>query len=145
VSAASVNRSVVTAGVGHGVERSWIDSATQSGDEVAVLWSGYERRGPEGWYAIWESEFFNRNVGTVYDLREPINYRLPATKVAVRDRMVYLRSGASLRARYVLTDVKTPVVGAQVATNGDAGMVLYRVDGPVRLRRLAQTWPYVSR
>lgn len=135
VSAATVNRSVVAAGVGHGVERSWIDSATQGGGEVAVLWSGFQRRGAKGWYSIWESEFFNRNVGKVYDLREPVNYRLPAAKVVVRDRMVYLRTGALLRARYVLTDVKTPVVGAQVATNGDAGMVLYRVDGPVRLRR----------
>jgi hypothetical protein len=135
LSASIVNRLVVAAGVGHGIERSWIDSATQGGDDVAVLWSGFERRGAEGWYSIWESEFFNRNVGKVYDLREPVNYRLPAAKVVVRDRVVYLRTGAPLRARYVLTDVKTPVAGAQVATNGDAGMVLYRVDGPVRLRR----------
>jgi hypothetical protein len=135
LSAAIVNRWVVAAGVGHGVERSWIDSATQGGDEVAVLWSGFERRGSKGWYSIWESEFFNRNVGMVYDLREPINYRLPADKVVVRNRLMYLSTGAPLRAGYVLTDVKTPVVGALVGTNGGAGMVLYRVNGPVRLRR----------
>jgi hypothetical protein len=129
-----VNKWVVAAGIGPNVERSWIDSATNGGGEVAVLWSGFERRGSKGWYAIWESEFFNRSVGNVYDLREPLNYRLPAAKVEVRDRTLYLRTGTPLRARYVLTDVKTPVVGTELGASG-AGMVLYRVDGPVRLRR----------
>jgi hypothetical protein len=132
--ASIVNKWVVAAGIGPNVERSWIDSATNGGGEVAVLWSGFERRGSKGWYSIWESEFFNRSVGDVYDLREPLNYRLPATKVEVRDRGLYLRTGAPFRARYVLTDVKTPVVGTKLGASG-AGMVLYRVDGPVRLRR----------
>jgi hypothetical protein len=135
LSGSIVTKWVVAAGVGHDVKRSWIDSATKGQGSVAVLWSGFERRGSKGWYSIWESELFNRNVGAVYDLREPMNYRMPAAKVVIRDGMVYFATGKPLRARYVLTDVKTRVVGTEVGNNGDAGMVLYRVDGPVRLLR----------
>jgi hypothetical protein len=35
----------------------------------------------------------------------------------------------------VLTDTATPVIGRRVATDSSVGMALYRVDGPVRLRK----------
>jgi hypothetical protein len=131
-----VTRWVVGAGIGHGVERSWIDSATGGEGEVAVLWTGFNRRGSKGWYSIWESEFFNRSVGGVYDLHEPMNYRLPANKVVVRGRGgLYLATGRPLVAKYVLTDASTPIMGSRLAINPRVGMAVYRVDGPVRLLR----------
>jgi hypothetical protein len=134
LSSSIVTPAVLHAGVGVGVDRSWIDNATRGHGTVAALWSGLDRRGSSRWYSIWESEFFNRNVHAVYNLREPLNYHLPAHELSREGAALVLRDGRRFRAEYVLTDLRTPVNGERVAVNRPVGLALYRVGGLVRLR-----------
>jgi hypothetical protein len=74
-------------------------------------------------------------VRRFYYLREGLHRDYPGDHLVVRHRNLYLIDGKEFRARYVLTDVKTPLEATKVAVNRAAGMLLYRVDGPVRLLR----------
>jgi hypothetical protein len=130
----AVARRVLGLGIGPQTERSWIDAAAGRHANVVALWSGVTKRTWKGWYAIWENEFFNVSIRRVYDLREPMQYELPADRLRERGGRLYLSDGSPFVAQYVLTDTKTPVIGRQVAADPAVGMVLYRVDGRVRLR-----------
>jgi hypothetical protein len=131
----AVARNALGLGIGPQTERSWVDAAAGRHANVAALWSGVSKRSWKGWYAIWENEFFNVSIGKVYDLREPMRYKLPADRLRVRGGHLYLPDGRPFVAEYVLTDTATPVIGRRVATDSSVGMALYRVDGPVRLRK----------
>src|SRR5206468_3597121 len=82
--------------------------------------------------ALWENEFFNRSIGSVYDLRGPSMGNFPETKLERRDGLL-LASGRPVRHRYVLTDTTVPLVGTPVASDTRKGMVLLRTDGSLRL------------
>ena len=122
-------------GVGSTRERSWIDEAVGSNARVDALWAGVDRAGISARYGIWESDFFNQSVRRFYYLREGLHRDYPGDHLVVRHRNLYLIDGKEFQARYVLTDVKTPLEATKVAVNRAAGMLLYRVDGPVRLLR----------
>jgi hypothetical protein len=111
----------------------WIDTAVPPDADVAAIWSGAHSRGWKGPYTIWMNEFFNRSVGTVYDLRKPLTYRLPSHRVTVGVGGVLESGGRPVRAAYVLTDTTAPVVGRRVGADPQARMLLFRVGGVVRL------------
>ena len=106
--------------------RDWVDRAVGSDANVAFVWSGAKDKS-----ALWENEFFNRSVRAVYDLGERAPGGLPSTKVSVDGRNGVLRGAG--RAQYVLTDEGVRLDGAVVARDPVIGMVLYRVDGPLRV------------
>ena len=132
---ANVSREARSTGIGTHSNPSWIDATVGRDANVATLWSGVDRRTLAGRYAIWESEFFNRSVKRVYDLAEPTRIDLRERRVVVHGRTVFIGSRQPLRAKYVLTDVRTPVVGRRIAFDRGSGLVLYRVSGAVLLAR----------
>jgi len=113
----------------------WINRVTGPGATVAVLWTGKTTA-----YPVWENEFFNRSVGTVYDLDgaprpDPLP-ETPATRSAPSGVLVAKKAGLGGRdpitAQYVLADGSVEVKGRVVATD-PVGVKLYRVDGPIVL------------
>jgi hypothetical protein len=120
--------------IGAGVRVDWIDAAVGSDAKVFALSSGLRLRGIKGWHSIWEAEMLNRSVRRVYRLHGPRAYNFPEPKLEIRGRSLFLPDGRPLRAEYVLTDIKSPVVGRRVAANRAAGLIVYRVGGPVELR-----------
>jgi hypothetical protein len=127
-------RAARNTGIGAAENRSWIDAAVGANANVIALWSGVEKRGTNGWWTIWENELLNRSVRRVFDLRERLPYNVPEPKLGVRGGALYQPDGTPLRADYVLTDAKTPVVGLRVAVDDATGMAVYEVRGKVRLR-----------
>jgi dolichyl-phosphate-mannose-protein mannosyltransferase len=106
----------------------WIDRAVgRDPSAVAVLYGGSATQ-----EVVWENEFFNRSVGRIYDFGAPPD-PLPTT-VAVRRRGgVLTADGRVVRARYVLADGTADLKGSLVARDGDLGVSLFRVDGPIVL------------
>ena len=94
-----------------------------------MLWSGNTER-----YTIWENEFFNRSVGTIYDLAPRFSGGLAETPVTVDRRTgTLLDDGREIRHRYVLTDGSVSLEGTVVARDYVKGMLLNRVPGPLRI------------
>jgi len=110
------------------VPRDWIDRRVGRGADVAAVWTA--RADP---HAIWENEFFNRSVGSVYDIGPQLPGRLASVRVSV-DGAGYLRDGRghTIRRRYALTDGTLDLDGARVAADDALGLSLWRVDGPLR-------------
>jgi hypothetical protein len=107
----------------------WVDRAVGRHAPVAFLWSG--RQDP---FTLWQNEFFNRSVGRVYELANPLGGGLPATRVH-EDRAGFVRnrSGRVVRAGYVLTDGSLGLLGHVRASDDRKGTQLLRVDGPLRI------------
>ena len=119
-----------------GPDRTWIDDAVGTGAHVAVLWqepgTGIARSVPRQ-QVVWVNEFFNRSVGTVYELGAQLPYDLPATRVSVRRGAVVAAGGREIRSTFVLALCRLGVVGTVVAFDPSAGAAVYRTDGVVRL------------
>ena len=109
----------------------WIDRRVGRDADVAFLFSGKDPTQQP--LTLWENEFFNRSVGTVYDLRQPAMGELPEHRVTERADGVLVADGRPVRHRYVLTDTSVPLAGTVVAQDAPKGMVLYRTDGLVRI------------
>jgi hypothetical protein len=105
-------------------DRDWIDRTLGPGTNVAALWSGRL-----DWLTIGENEFFNRSVGDVYYLDDPIPAGLQQRSVT-HDRET---GRLGIDARYLLVDESVPVVGTEVARDETKGMRVVRVDSPARL------------
>jgi hypothetical protein len=121
--------------------RDWIDRAVGRNAQVAFLYSGIAPTQQP--LTLWENEFFNRSIGTVFDLRGPSMGGLPETKVVERRGVLALPSnGHPLAERYVLTDTSVPLVGTPIAEDVRKGMVLLRVAGPLRLYRVSGLYPH---
>jgi Dolichyl-phosphate-mannose-protein mannosyltransferase len=119
-------------------QRDWIDRAVGSDATVAAVWPGRFGRGLEGRYAIWQNEIFNRSIGPVYDLREPLKRYVPETRVRVDPATGVLHdlTGTPIAARYALSDVTFPLVGRAIIRDQRTGIVLYDVGGVIRAARV---------
>jgi Dolichyl-phosphate-mannose-protein mannosyltransferase len=129
----AVAQQALREGVGAPGDRSWIDSAVGSDAQVDVLWAGSHESAVKARYALWEGEFFNRSVQRFYWLRQSLYKGYPGDRLSSRRGDLYLADGHRFRARYVLTDISTPVVGTKIAVNRAVGMAVFRTQGPVRL------------
>src|SRR6185312_93388 len=79
-------------------------------------------------------EFFNRSVGPVYNIHGPPDGLPQQTLVFDYASSEYrTASGQSVPVDYLLTDHSQVPVGKLVASDEDAGMALYRLDGPLRI------------
>jgi hypothetical protein len=121
--------------------RDWIDRAVGTKPRVAAIWTGAPGL---NFVTLWDNEFFNRSVGTVYNLHGPPD-GLPQETITIdpRDGVARDLRGKIIRAQYVLTDKSLKVAGQTIATDPGLGMALYRVAGPVRLivRQLEGVYP----
>ena len=109
--------------------RDWVDRATPKNAHVALLFTGARDT-----LVVWENEYFNRSVDTVWATNGPMD-TLPQTVVAIDPGtgVVKALGGAAVRSRYVLTDSAHFLVGRPIAEDQGVGMRLYRVHGPVRV------------
>jgi hypothetical protein len=112
----------------------WVDESVEHGEQVAIVWLGNIQHLRQR-VALREAEFFNRSIGPVYDLQQPLLVGFPSTSVQVRTNHVVTTAGNQVHATYVLAHRSLRVVGRPVASDNGSGLVLYRVAGPVRLRR----------
>ena len=117
-------------------EPDWIDRQVGRGADVAFVWSGNADRK----FSLWTNEFFNRSIHRVYDLGPAAPGGLPSTKVRLDPKTGLLRGAAP--AQYVLTDDSVPVDGQQIGGDPGRGLVLYRLEGPLRVAyRTHGVWP----
>jgi hypothetical protein len=116
----------------------WIDRRVGRHADVAALWTGK----PDV-HVIWESEFFNRSVGRIYDVDAAIPGGLPSTAVTVgRDGYLRDEDGHLIRHRYVLVDGSLDVNGVKRASDVPLGITLWELRRPVRsLTRVRGLYP----
>ena len=120
-------------------QRDWIDRAVGRDADVAVLWTGNAHA-----FTVWENEFFNRSVGTVYTTAGSMPGGLPETKLVVDDATGLMRTeaGAEVRPEYVLTDTSVDLPGREVARDGKKGILVVKLAGPLRsLTKVAGLYP----
>ena len=104
----------------------WIDHAVDTGASVAIL-----RSGQMSDETVWENEFFNRSVGTIYSYAvQRVPDPLPETPLTKRGEQL-VAGGRVVRASYVLTDGSVDLLGKPVAVDPQLGVTLYRVNGPL--------------
>ena len=109
--------------------RDWIDRAVGRTADVGLVWTGRTDK-----FTVWENEFFNRNVGTIYTTGPAVPGGLAQTPVVVDRRTGYLRraDGTLVRSQYALTDASLELQGRLAAEDAKKQMFLYRLDGPLR-------------
>ena len=116
----------------------WIDRRLGRNADVSFLWHYAGETRP-----LWNNEFFNRSVGTVYtvDGPDPADGGLPETPVhESADGTLRTVSGAIPRVRYAVSYVD--LAGTPVDRDPGIGLTLYRVDGPmVVLTRVRGLYP----
>ena len=116
----------------------WIYRKVGHGANVSFLWHYAGETRP-----LWNNEFFNRSVRTVYTLDgpDPADGGLPETPVFERrDGTLATAAGAAPHVRYVVSYVD--VAGKVLARDSQIGLALYRVDGPlVILTRITGVYP----
>jgi hypothetical protein len=112
-------------------DRDWVDAAVGRKSNVAMLWSGLNDR-----LTVNENEFFNRSVGDVYYLREPVPGNLAETAVAVDRRTGNLidPQRRPVDVAFVVADTSLPLAGSVVARDKLKGLRVLGVDGPLRVR-----------
>ena len=94
---------------------------------VAVLWTGKTTA-----YPVWENEFFNRSVGTVYDLDgAPRPDPLPETPVRRQPSGLLVDAGAAISTRSTCSPTARSTSPAGSSRGDPVGVELYRVDGPI--------------
>jgi hypothetical protein len=122
---------------GYGDSPRWVHRAA-GGSDVSVLW--FEgRQGPSTREAarhrvVWVNEFFNRSIGTVYQLGSPQPFLpdLAATPVRLSEGRVVLEDGRPAAiGPLVLAPCHVRVDGDVVARDSRTGAVVYRVREPV--------------
>ena len=115
-------------------DRDWITAAVHSTDSdlVSVVWTAQTDR-----LTVNENEFFNRAVGAVYTTNGAVPGGLAQTPVAVnRTTGRYLADGRPVAVRDVLTDTSIALAGREIASDAKKGLVLLKVDGPLRAASL---------
>ena len=112
-------------------DRDWITAVVGSSDptRVAVLWTGATDR-----LTVNENEFFNRDVGTIYTSNGPVPGGLAQSPVVLDRSTGHFRlQGHNVDVSDLLVDTSIPAAGKQIAADKRKGLVLLRVDGPLRV------------
>jgi len=112
-------------------DRDWITAAVGSSDptRVAVLWTGATDR-----LTVNENEFFNRDVGPIYTSNGPVPGGLAQSPVVLDRSTGHFRlQGHNVDVSDLLVDTSIPAAGKQIAADKRKGLVLLRVDGPLRV------------
>lgn len=105
----------------------WVDRRVGRDADVAFLWHYAGETRP-----LWNNEFFNRSIGTVYtvDGPDPADGGLPETPVRERrDGTLVTAADAAPHVRYAVS--YTDIAGKLLARDPGIGLGLYRVNGPL--------------
>jgi hypothetical protein len=118
--------------------RDWIDRAVGHDADVSFFWHYTGETRP-----LWNNEFFNRSVHTVYTLDgpDPADGGLPETPVRdLPSGELVAAGGAAPLVRYAVSYVD--IAGTPLARDAQIGLTLYRVNGPmVILTRIVGLFP----
>lgn len=107
----------------------WIDRAVPAGTDVSVLYPGTLEP-----LKVWENEFFNRSLGSVYAIGVALPGQLPETVAVIgNDGSVTDRSGNPLSGDFVLSDSSVHLDGKVVASDKARGMAVVRTSGQWRI------------
>jgi hypothetical protein len=113
---------------------SWIDDEIGSGSNAAFLYGGTADLVSEA-QVMWQTEFWNRSVGTVLTLGPPEPAPLPespATFDAANGRIAL--GPRSQGIRYMVVPANVQLAGRLLAEQGR--LALYRIESPTRLSTL---------
>jgi glycosyltransferase involved in cell wall biosynthesis len=124
-----------TTGIGAG--NSWIDAAVGRNANVTIVWSG------DNPYRGWENEFWNRSIKHAYDLGpDTLISGAAEPRLTVQGRTGFLLDpkGKTVHAQYVLSDRSAQISGVEVASDVGRGLVLSRVNGPLRTSTAITGW-----
>ncbi len=106
----------------------WIDRAVPPGTSVSVVYPGVLEP-----LKIWENEFFNRSVGSVYSIGVPMPAPIPESVVIIDGQgNVTDRAGNPLTLPYVLSDGSVHLEGEVIATDAPRNMFVMRTHGTLR-------------
>jgi hypothetical protein len=132
------SRDALRAGLGG--QRDWVDRDVGPGANVAVI-AAAPTKGEttaarfKRWRVVWQNEFFNKSVGTIYYLDRRLPYSLPDKRLTrARDGFLVVAGGRRVAARYVLAPEALGLAGGVVAADRRTGMTVYRTRGFLRLR-----------
>jgi len=134
VTSAAVDKRTDKASVGavsQGItgQRDWIDAAVGPQADVVALYPGMLEP-----LRIWQNEFFNRAVGSIYALGVPMPGNLPDTVVNVAPNgNVVDGNGFQMKAKLVLVDTSTHVVGDVLARDPGTQMSVVAASVPLRI------------
>jgi 4-amino-4-deoxy-L-arabinose transferase-like glycosyltransferase len=122
------------------VHQAWIDDAVGPSAKVAAVW--FPNRIAcvplSRWYlrelSLWENEFFNRKVGRLYYVGQPLD-PLPSQRLVIdRAKGVLTSLGTDdFAPRYLAVGEEVRLGAPVVARDRQTRTVLYRVRGPVRV------------
>lgn len=119
----------------HAGERTWIDDRLPPGARVTKLYVDTGCGSALQRHALYLSEFFNARVHEGAFVGDTVPDGLPSAQVDVaRDGRLLVRGDGPLAAEYVYTQPEVPLAGEPLARGTAAGLVLWRVQGPVRVR-----------
>jgi hypothetical protein len=105
----------------------WLDRNVGRGADVSFIWHYTGETRP-----LWNNEFFNRSVHTVYTVDGPdaADGGLPETPVRERGDGTLVTATLTVpRVRYAVSYVD--IAGTPLARDPQIGLALYRVDGPM--------------
>jgi hypothetical protein len=122
------------------VHQTWIEDAVGPTAPVAAVWFPNSTAcvPVSRWYrrelSLFENEFFNRNVRSVYYVGQPVD-QLPSERLVVdRATRVLTPSGpGDFAPRYLAVGEEVRLGAPVVARDRQTRTVLYRVRGPVRV------------
>jgi hypothetical protein len=122
-----------------GASPNWVDDAVGDQGSVSVLWAEPAGRPYVDLAArhriVFVGEFFNRSIGTVFELGSPMPYGLPTTEAHLERGLVVLKDGSPARlGKFVLVPCFVHVSGVPIARDPVTGARVFRVHDSVRAR-----------
>lgn len=119
-----------------GLERSWVDDRIPDDAQVTKLYLESPRCPSSALtrHSLFATELFNASVDRAAYIGDsvPDGIPLPRVDVASGGRLL-LEEGGQLEAAYVYTQPGIELAGQRVATGTAANLVLWQIDGPVRI------------
>ena len=117
-----------------GLDRTWIDDRLPADVPVTKLYVDTACESALERHALFLTEFFNSTVDRAAYVRGSTPDGLPVERVDVSPTgLLETSPGNPLVAAYVFTQPGVRLAGRQVAEGTNAGLVLWRVGGPVRV------------
>jgi hypothetical protein len=112
---------------------SWVDGRIGSGNNASFLLGTTAESWPET-LSLWQNEFWNRSLGTIYNIGTPEPGGVPETPAQVSPQngvIVSNVTGRPVRARYVVSSLTFGLDGRLIGARPP--FALYQTDGPLRV------------
>ncbi|HEX6723656.1 MAG TPA: hypothetical protein VF073_00300 [Gaiella sp.] len=117
-----------------GLDRAWIDDRLAPDASVTKVYIDTACESALERHALFLTEFFNSTVDRAVYIGDSVPDGIPLPRVDVAPSgTLELSPGDPLRAEYVYTQPGVELAGRRVATGTAADLVLWRIDGPVRV------------